>query len=80
VLGIDPTQECLTVTGGLPFFGGPGNNYSSHGIATLVQSLCKDRGAYGLVLANGGFMSKESSGIYSTNAPDDWSVIDNRDD
>lgn len=80
VLGIDPTQECLTVTGGLPFFGGPGNNYSSHGIATLVQSLRKDRGAYGLVLANGGFMSKESSGIYSTNAPDDWSVIDNRDD
>ena len=80
VLGVDPTQECLTVTGGLPFFGGPGNNYSSHGIAALVESLRKDRGAYGLVLANGGFMSKESSGIYSTKAPDDWSVIDNKDD
>ena len=25
----------LTITGGLPFFGGPGNNYSLHAIATL---------------------------------------------
>jgi Thiolase-like protein type 1 additional C-terminal domain len=27
----------LTVTGGLPFFGGPGNNYSMHAIAETVQ-------------------------------------------
>jgi acetyl-CoA C-acetyltransferase len=28
----------LTVTGGLPYFGGPGNNYSMHAIAeTLAQ-------------------------------------------
>ena len=26
----------LTVTGGLPYFGGPGNNYSTHGIAEMV--------------------------------------------
>ncbi|NED69845.1 acetyl-CoA acetyltransferase, partial [Streptomyces sp. SID10244] len=26
----------LTLTGGLPFFGGPGNNYSLHAIAEAV--------------------------------------------
>lgn len=78
-LEIDPIQECLTETGGLPFFGGPGNNYSSHGIAALVERLRKNRGSFGLVLANGGFMSKESAGIYSTLVPDNWSIIDNQD-
>ncbi len=29
----------LTVTGGLPYFGGPGNNYTTHGIATLTDLL-----------------------------------------
>jgi hypothetical protein len=27
----------LTVTGGLPWFGGPGNNYSTHAIATMME-------------------------------------------
>ena len=27
----------LTLTGGLPFFGGAGNNYSAHAIAEAVQ-------------------------------------------
>ena len=35
----------LTLTGGLPFFGGPGNNYSSHAIAEAVQRCRKERGA-----------------------------------
>ena len=29
----------LTVTGGLPFFGGAGNNYSMHAIASMVRAL-----------------------------------------
>ena len=29
----------LTVTGGLPYFGGAGNNYALHAIATMVQRL-----------------------------------------
>lgn len=76
-LGIDPLSEEMTVTGGLPFFGGPGNNYSTHAIASMVEKLRADRGAYGLVLANGGFISKESVGIYSTNAPENWSPSSN---
>jgi acetyl-CoA C-acetyltransferase len=29
----------LTVTGGLPYFGGPGNNYTTHAIATMTDLL-----------------------------------------
>ena len=62
----------LTLTGGLPFFGGAGNNYSAHAIAEAVQKVRADRGSYALVGANGGWMSKYATGIYSTE-PADWS-------
>mgnify|MGYP000263990993 CR=1 FL=1 len=29
----------LTVTGGLPYMGGPGNNYAMHSIAVMMQRL-----------------------------------------
>jgi len=65
----------LTLTGGLPFFGGAGNNYSAHAIAEAVQRVRGDRGSYALVGANGGWMSKYATGIYSTE-PADWSGND----
>lgn len=55
----------LSVTGGLPYFGGPGNNYSMHAIAEMVNTLRSARGI-GLVAANGGFLSKYAVGIYSS--------------
>jgi acetyl-CoA C-acetyltransferase len=61
----------LTVTGGLPFFGGPGNNYSMHAIAETVQRCRASPGSYGFVGANGGVMSKYSAGVYAT-APVPW--------
>jgi acetyl-CoA C-acetyltransferase len=61
----------LTLTGGLPFFGGPGNNYSMHGIAETVNEMRDRPGQFGLVGANGGIMSKYSVGVYSTD-PADW--------
>jgi acetyl-CoA C-acetyltransferase len=63
----------LTLTGGLPYFGGPGNSYSLHGIAETVAAMRADPGAFGLVGANGGVMSKYSVGVYSTE-PGDWSA------
>ncbi|MDP3674520.1 MAG: acetyl-CoA acetyltransferase [Novosphingobium sp.] len=63
----------LTLTGGLPFFGGAGNNYSAHAIVEAVQRLRAMPGSFGLVGANGGVMSKYASGVYST-APADWSA------
>lgn len=65
----------LTLTGGLPFFGGAGNNYSAHAIAEAVQRVRGDRGSFALVGANGGWMSKYATGIYSTE-PADWSGND----
>lgn len=61
----------LTLTGGLPFFGGAGNNYSMHGVAETVAQMRSAPGAFGMVGANGGIMSKYSVGVYST-SPSEW--------
>ena len=67
----------LTVTGGLPFFGGPGHNYSSHAIVETVERLRRQPDAFGLVVANGGIMSKTSVGVYST-TPTTWTPRSDR--
>ncbi len=56
----------LTQTGGLPYFGGPGNNYVTHSIAAMMDTLRAKPGTYGLLNANGWFITKHSLGIYST--------------
>ena len=72
-LDIEPVDgRPLTQTGGLPYFGGPGNNYSMHAIAALAATLRSDPGSFGLVYANGGFLSKHSVGIYSTTPCSNW--------
>ena len=63
------------MTGGLPFFGGAGNNYSAHALVEAVQKARGDAGSFAFVGANGGWMSKYSSGVYST-TPADWSGND----
>jgi len=72
-LGLDWRTTPATVTGGLPFFGGAGNNYSLHAVATMVDRLRARPGDFGLVLANGGFLSKVAVGIYSAQ-PRAWSA------
>jgi acetyl-CoA C-acetyltransferase len=56
----------LTVTGGLPFHGGAGNNYVMNSIASMVDVVREHAGKFGLVTANGGYLTKHSAGIYST--------------
>jgi acetyl-CoA C-acetyltransferase len=56
----------LTATGGLPYFGGPGNNYTLHGIAEVAQRLRGKPGAFGLATGNGYYLTKHSFGVYST--------------
>lgn len=56
----------LTVTGGLPFHGGAGNNYVMNSIAAMADRLRSDPGSFGLVTANGGYLTKHAAGIYST--------------
>jgi acetyl-CoA C-acetyltransferase len=56
----------LTVTGGLPYFGGPGSNYVSHSITEMMRRLRANPGSFGMITANGNFVTKHSFGIYST--------------
>lgn len=56
----------LTVTGGLPYHGGPANNYVMHSIATTMNLLRDQPGAKGLCTGLGWFMTKHSMGLYST--------------
>ena len=75
-LGLAPDDpRGLTLTGGLPFFGGAGNNYSMHAIASAGRALRSRPGSVGLVGANGGFLSKYSVGVYSTR-PAEWRGFD----
>lgn len=63
----------LSLTGGLPFFGGPGNNYVTHAIAHMVRRLRADAGSFGLVTANGNYLTKHAYAIYSTTpTPGPW--------
>lgn len=59
-----------TLTGGLSFFGGPGNGYGVYNIAAMVDALRKYGSKPALVTANGGVMSKQAVGIYTASQPD----------
>ena len=66
-LGIAPTDaRGLTVTGGLPYHGGPASGYLTHSIAAMVERLRADPGAFGLVSGVGMHMTKHVFGCYST--------------
>jgi acetyl-CoA C-acetyltransferase len=66
-LGIaDDDPRPVTVTGGLPYFGGPGNDYALHAVVTMLQRLRAAPGTLGLVSALGWYVTKHSVGVYST--------------
>src|SRR5438093_8686444 len=73
-LGLTPGDpRPLTVTGGLPYAGGPGNNYVMHSIATMVQRLREAPEDYCLVTGLGWFATKHSAGVYSSSVPEgEW--------
>src|SRR5205085_1924620 len=68
-LGLDEPDRPLTVTGGLSFAGGPGNNYVTHSIAAMVDTLRADPGSVGLCTALGWYITKHAVGVYSTEPP-----------
>jgi len=59
----------LTVTGGLPFAGGPGSGYLLHSTATMVDRLRRHPGTLGLVSGVGMHMTKHAFDVYSTDPP-----------
>ena len=69
-LGIDPLgPRALTVTGGLPYHGGPGNDYSMHAIARMAERLRASPGSKGLVTALGWYLTKHAAGVYASGEP-----------
>lgn len=69
-IGLDPDDpRGLTVTGGLPYFGGPGSNYVTHAIAETVQRCRRDPEAIGLCTGIGWYMTKHAVGLYSGRPP-----------
>jgi acetyl-CoA C-acetyltransferase len=64
----------FTVTGGLPYFGGPGNNYVTHSIAAMTDKILNN-GGYGLISGLGWYVTKHSYGIYSDKPPKDGFVL-----
>jgi acetyl-CoA C-acetyltransferase len=58
-----------TLTGGLSFFGGPGNGYGVYAIGAMVNALRRDGSRPAMVTANGGVMSKQAVGIYTSVQP-----------
>jgi acetyl-CoA C-acetyltransferase len=69
--GVTSTDDRpLTLTGGLTFAGGPGNNYASHSVATAVERLRDDPDAYALTTALGWYVTKHAVGIYSGRPPE----------
>jgi acetyl-CoA C-acetyltransferase len=71
-LSLDDPARPLTVTGGLTFAGGPWSNYVMHSIATMAELLVANPGRRGLITANGGYLTKHSFGLYSTEPPSEF--------
>ncbi|WP_285472543.1 SRPBCC family protein [Actinoplanes sp. NBRC 101535] len=69
-LPLDDPDRPLTVTGGLTMAGGPGNNYSSHAVATMVPLLRAAPDDHGLVTALGWYLTKHAITLLSATPPE----------
>jgi acetyl-CoA C-acetyltransferase len=70
--GIAPgDSRPLTLTGGLPYHGGPGSNYVTHSIANTLAWLRAGQGEHALVHGNGYYLTKHSVGLYTRRVPDE---------
>jgi acetyl-CoA C-acetyltransferase len=67
-LGADGTP---TITGGMPFAGGPWNSYVLQSTAAMVDRVRSDRGSLGLVTTVSGFLHKPGLAVYSTDPGSD---------
>ena len=62
-------QRPRTLTGGLPFFGGPGANYTLHGIACIVEFCRRHSGNVAAMVGLGGMVDDFAVGLYSSETP-----------
>ncbi|MBJ18993.1 MAG: acetyl-CoA acetyltransferase [bacterium] len=66
MLGLDPADpRGFSLTGGLPYAGGPGNSYSFHSLATAIGRLQNAEAENALVTGNGWYLTKHSASVLS---------------
>lgn len=66
MLGLDESDpRGFTVTGGLPYAGGPGNAYTIHSLAAMVERLRAADARTGLVTGNGWYLTKHAATVLS---------------
>jgi acetyl-CoA C-acetyltransferase len=58
----------VTVTGGLPYAGGPGSNYTTHAVAAMLERL-RQRGGIGLCTGNGWYLTKHAATLFGSEPP-----------
>ncbi|MBW1988112.1 MAG: acetyl-CoA acetyltransferase [Deltaproteobacteria bacterium] len=77
-LGLSPDDpRPLSVTGGLAYFGGPGNNYSLHAIAALMQEIRENRAQHAMATGLGWFNTKHAAIILGKTLPkNEWKTPD----
>jgi acetyl-CoA C-acetyltransferase len=71
-LGLDAAGSSprpLTVTGGLTFFGGPGNNYVTHAVASLAERLRSTPSSVGLASGLGWYATKHAFAVFASRPP-----------
>jgi acetyl-CoA C-acetyltransferase len=65
-LGPDDDRAPFTVTGGLPYAGGPGSGYAVGAVAAMADALVADPGSVGMVTGVGMHLSKHAAVVLST--------------
>jgi acetyl-CoA C-acetyltransferase len=68
--GIGPEDKrSLTLTGGLPYHGGPGSNYVTHAICNALGHVRSGKGP-AAVHGNGYYLTKQAVGVYGAEPPE----------
>jgi acetyl-CoA C-acetyltransferase len=69
-LGLVPGDpRGFTLTGGLPYFGGPGPNYVTHAIVSAVEACRRTPGSKTFVVGLGGAPSDFAATVFSSSRP-----------
>lgn len=65
MLGLDQRDpRRFTLTGGLPYAGGPGSAYTMHSLAAMSRRVRDERDAVAMVTGNGMWLSKHASSVW----------------
>ena len=71
-----PENIDKTITGGMPFAGGPLNNYMLHATAQMLMKIREDNSEVGLITGVSGMMTKQALAIWGKNPAMDFESND----